>query len=79
MLSVIYGKKPSEKKLQQSIGTGHELFRPFLGLLAAKLGAEFVDQGHDFGVALVLGDVGGVLRHILECCHYLWVLENENA
>jgi len=47
--------------------------------LAAKLGAEFVDQGHDLWVALVLSDVGGVLRHILECCHHLWVLENENA
>lgn len=45
-----------------------------LGRGAAELGAQFVDERHDLRVALVLGDVGWILSHILEGRHHIRVL-----
>lgn len=45
-----------------------------LGLRATEFGAQFVDECHDLRVALVLGDVGRVLSHVLERRHHFRVL-----
>lgn len=42
---------------------------------SAKSWTQLVDDSHDFGVVLVLGDVGWVLWHVSESSHHLGVLE----
>lgn len=44
---------------------------------ASKLGGNLVDQLHHFWIALVLEDVAGIRRNVLECGRHLGVLQGK--